>query len=899
MAKILNAPNVEVSRNPSTNVISKLRGTFVLPPRTVAGDESEAVLSFLKENAADLQFDTLQTNLALVQKTSLPTANVFRYQQLINSVPVYDSYVLVQTGDNAVKQIDLSMASTAAVAAPPASQLSADEATRRATAAVGSVELRSTRVEPKLWYFKARGGLRLAYEVLVLTQNPMHDWQLFVDAQTGEILQKMDIIQHLPDGTGMVFEPNPVVTAHDNTLRQPTATAAGCGFAGTALATIDAQRVSRTLRDLTLSGGKFKLEGPFAKIVEINSPTSAIPEEASATAFNYSSSDERFGAVNLYYNIDTIQRYVQSLGITTANNRQTSADPTCNSSGYSAFYSPGDKCLHMGISRPCNPDKAQESEAIVHEYGHAIQDNQVPGWGTPNPTTGRYETRAMGEGFGDILACVFFASFGGGFQREVFEDWAYSTNGTSGLRRVDGTKVYPTNWLEPLDLNTNNPKYREHENGEIWSAALWNIYRAIGGDSVNLADRNAARDALLKTVIQSHHLLLPSASMPDAAEAILRTHADAPEYRGQYLLPMLTSFHDRGILACSASADLFIHDTAADAGAETTTGNFWNSPDLWITNTDVPNSTAANHVNPEHGQDNWFHAKVTNKGTQTARAFVVTFNVKAWAGTQFVYPADFTTSFVSAAVGFNLAPGASTVVKAKWPAGMVPPVGTHACWLSSVFMPTDPTAAGKHVWESNNLAQKNLTIVDLKPGDSFIMPFQLANSLVRLPQKLRLEVLRPREFANAPVSILHSNQLEISKLFSFTDPIAINPRIGAIGNQPLAPISPLQGGIKVAVGPVATPVAIGGSATQTAPLTASGSFLARQSTLSGNEISFAAGLSAGFPVVLQPGQLQTFNLKVAAPATARPGDSFDINLVQRDENNTITGGITVTVNVRG
>src|SRR5262249_32580208 len=260
----------------------------------------------------------------------------------------------------------------------------------------GDVKLRGTKPDPVKMYLPTDAGLKLSYKVLIPTQEPMHDWQIFVDANSGEILSKEDIIKHLPDGSGFVFDPNPVVTANNNTLRQPTATmAGGCAYAGSSAATIDAQRATRTLKDLTLASGVHTLSGPYAKIVDISAPTSTIPTEANANNFNYSSSDERLGAVNLYYHIDTIQRYIQSLGITTANNRQTNADPAV--SGFSAYYSPIDKSLHMGVSRPCHPDKSQEGDAIIHEYGHAIQDNQVPGWGGTNPTTGRNETGAMGE----------------------------------------------------------------------------------------------------------------------------------------------------------------------------------------------------------------------------------------------------------------------------------------------------------------------------------------------------------------------------------------------------------------------------------------------------------------------------------------------------------------------
>ena len=130
------------------------------------------------------------------------------------------------------------------------------------------------------------------------------------------------------------------------------------------------------------------------------------------------------------------------------------------------------------------------------------------------------------------------------------------------------------------------------------------------------------------------------------------------------------------------------------------------------------------HQNPKHGQDNWFYARVSNRGTFNARAFVVTFNVKPWAGTQFVYPPDF-VPYISAAVAFNLAPGGSTIVKAKWPSALVPASGAgDQCLLASVYMPTDVSPTGKHVWEHNNLAQKNVTIVNLMANDSTTILFQ-------------------------------------------------------------------------------------------------------------------------------------------------------------------------------
>ena len=156
--------------------------------------------------------------------------------------------------------------------------------------------------------------------------------------------------------------------------------------------------------------------------------------------------------------------------------------------------------------------------------------------------------------------------------------------------------------------------------------------------------------------------------------------------------------------------DLWLRDAAADPGADAWGGEFWDSPDLWIRNADDDLTT---HQSPEHGQDNWFYARVRNKaGAGAATHFVVTFHARGFAGTEFLYPNDFLPS-IAAKAEFDLAPGATRVVKARWPRHLVPAAGTHTCLLASVLTRSDLPVAGRHVWEHNNLAQKNLMVVDL------------------------------------------------------------------------------------------------------------------------------------------------------------------------------------------
>jgi hypothetical protein len=897
-----NVANLSVERYPNGR-LKRLRGEVSLPH---AESLDAAVRAFLEarhveHHPAALAAPAGSRTIELRQEAQTPIGTILRYQTCLNGIPVHQAWTVVHVDPNKrLRQVEYSHPADLSAPTDAGTKLSPEQAYDAALKSLGQVQLRkSANREARKVYFDAGKGasqpaLTLSYLVEIPTQLPMHDWQIIIDADTGAILSKEDVIKHAADGSGLVFDPNPVTTKMDNSIRQPTATAAGgCAYNGSALSVIDAQRVTRTLRDLTLSGGVYTLEGPYVKITQITDPTSTIPTEANPNNFNYSSSDERFGAVTLYYHIDTIQRYLQSIGITTANNRQTSADPAVSDLGYSAYYSPIDKSLHMGISRPCHPDKSQDGKASIHEYGHAIQDNQVPGWGGTNPGTGRNETGAMGEGFGDSLACIFFANFSNGFQRETFEDWPYVENGANGLRRVDGTKVYPTSWVGEV-----------HADGEIWSAALWNIYRTVGGDSMNPADKLAARDAVLKSVVLSHHLLATNATMPSGAEAVMTTHAALDDYRGRYLTQMLDSFHNRGLLLCDAKADLFIRDDPGDTGAEPFVGPvFWESPDLWVRNADDGGTT---HQDPKFGQDNYFYARVTNRGTVAARAFVVSFNVKPWAGVQFLYPGDFTPC-ISANVGFNLAPGVSTILQAKWPAALIPPTGTHVCLLGQVYTPTDTSPAGSHVWDKNNLAQKNITIAAAGPGDMAKIRFQIGNLRQHETTLYNLELLRPVNLAAIAVTITAGNSEATRALFTSADHFQ-PPHDGAAAAVPSRITFRDHATVEMAVGGAASPVKInfapgssldlGDSERAAAPEPAKFPKQAKMiSTPAGAAIEFFPGKLVGFPVALRGGTQSTCEMQIAVPRNAKPKEVLKFHVVQRNTGGKVVGGISVEVHV--
>ena len=143
-----------------------------------------------------------------------------------------------------------------------------------------------------------------------------------------------------------------------------------------------------------------------------------------------------------YYWITQAQRYIQSLGFgsTLPNvNKRQQLLRIDQFGGDNSFYRDGTGKLTITLGKG-GVDDAEDAEVIVHEYGHSVQDDQVPGFGsTP-------EAGAIGEAFGDYLAVTVSQHFAPTPDEPCVADWdstSYTRTTPHCLRRIDGTKLYP------------------------------------------------------------------------------------------------------------------------------------------------------------------------------------------------------------------------------------------------------------------------------------------------------------------------------------------------------------------------------------------------------------------------------------------------------------------------
>ena len=184
------------------------------------------------------------------------------------------------------------------------------------------------------------------------------------------------------NGSGRVFLPNPVAQLQ----RQGLTDQKDADYA--------ALQAAYRIVTLTNLDGSGYLRGDWANV---RNSTGDLAFSSSLT-FRYGRSDDRFEQVMAYYWVTEAQKYIQSLGFGSRFRpvNKESQDLRINQWGADNSYS-WDKhdVLRFGKG---GVDDAEDAEVILHEYGHAIHDSQVAGFGSS------LEAGSIGEGFGDYWA---------------------------------------------------------------------------------------------------------------------------------------------------------------------------------------------------------------------------------------------------------------------------------------------------------------------------------------------------------------------------------------------------------------------------------------------------------------------------------------------------------------
>jgi hypothetical protein len=444
--------------------------------------------------------------------------HIYRYGQTISGVPVIDAGVVVTdaASGRAGLAADSSAAKLGDVGEARISRASALATARRA----GGIGELSTRPLARLAVAK-RGGGTLVWQTELTSERPIADQQVLIDARSGKVLKETDMLKAAgSDIAARLYDTNAVMANNGYS--------GGIKDAGDKDSNLlTGLRVPVTLTNLTNSKGC--LSGRWAE-----ARLGRKKNKVCKSSRNFSSvkrHDDRFEALMAYFFVNRAQVYIRGLDIGEKINQRkqfvkVNAIPDDNS-----FYSPGDRRMTLGTG---GVDDGEDGDVITHEYGHAVQDNQLPGFG------GNFAGSSFGEGFGDYLAAAVSAEEAPQ-PAAPFRDWNSCMFEWDATSYTNNQCARRTNTTLTKTQAVNQADGDPHIVGEAWSSGLWSLRAALGDDL-------AGHSVMDRVVLESHFLLPdPNPTFSEGAAALL--DADVQLYGGTHCGAIRTEMVNREFLS--------------------------------------------------------------------------------------------------------------------------------------------------------------------------------------------------------------------------------------------------------------------------------------------------------------------------------------------------------------
>lgn len=369
-------------------------------------------------------------------------------------------------------------------------------------------------------------------------------------------------------------------------------------------------------------------------------------------------------------------------------------------------------------------------------------------------------------------------------------------------------------------------------------------------------------------------------------------------------------------------ADIMIKDAPADNGNEPFSGgNFWDFSDIVVRIQDdgvfVPGDPAKSK-NVERGQANYIYVRVTNNGPREARNVTVSTRITPFVGTQFVYPQDWTlvdamhvnptpitASFASIPAGgtamatFRIE-AAQTESLYGWQYGS----SWHPCLLAQVNADNDyafataPLTGDPISARRNNLAQRNLSVIDVLGGAGASFPF-IAGNLFNAERTMSLVIDRRRLPQGMPLVLSLDDDGRDFPQVDFETPV-VDGQHDSCGDEGLVFLERTR--IKTRLGCCGGVLTLEkGSRFDCAKPRRLG-----QVTVVGGEVVLRDGKRyvevkesvVTVKVEKAPNAIYPLSLKTTIPATAESGRQFFLQVAQQTDQGVTVGGASMVYQVK-
>jgi len=410
-----------------------------------------------------------------------PGGETLRYYQFIGETKIWDHEVLVHFDlEGNVSYYD---STCKLFSGQPINRIliTKTESIQKSNKANNLVESQIGFQDSMIYLINSNGVLRYQYRVITNPLSGVASWEVWVDAETGEVSTPIDnaIYHHknrpfpkkaisklfplannmsVVSGTAKIYNPDP--------LSQTQHAYAG-NYSDNNDATnvdLDNARVSVTLPEIDLTSGVYKLKSSFVEIKDFEAPNKGLFTQATS-AFIFNRNQDGFEAVNAFYHLDNSLRYInQTLGITcrpSLNSGVLQFDPSGLSAADNSHYLPATDQIAFGEG---GVDDAEDADVLLHEFGHGIHD-----WMTNGSSS---SAQGLGEGSGDYWAQSYSRSLNQWPSTADAYQWMFSWDGHNTYwdgRVTNYDAIYPSGLVNDL-----------HTDGQIWATALMRIWDTLG-----------------------------------------------------------------------------------------------------------------------------------------------------------------------------------------------------------------------------------------------------------------------------------------------------------------------------------------------------------------------------------------------------------------------------------
>ena len=457
------------------------------------------------------------------------------------------------------------------------------------------------------------GAYRAATEVLFTSHvaGMQMNWHAVIDYLTDSLLYITALYENV-DATGYVYDHDPVTATGDTSILPSSSTAV-----------LNGPRNPRSLASV----GPPDLNGVYVEVQDLL-PVPSAPPTSPAGKFDYDADTDDFSAVNAYHHSDGVFRMVEEMGFdmnvyfdgtqfpVPVDHRGSSG--CVNAAAWGNPNNDGLGSFTYGLVEAGQPvGIATDVRVVLHEFGHAILWDNVH-----SPNFG------FAHSCGDSLAAVLCDPRSKAPDRFLTFPWVAAIP-----RRHDRDIAGGWAWRGNMDDGG-------YQSEQILSTSHFRAYRSLGGDHLDVCEREWASRYLTFLMIHAVGTLTP-ATNPGAPEAwsdrlqlcdrvteVFEGHPGAAVHK-----VIRWAFEQQGAYPAAGASrpvttigeppryDIYIND--GREGEYEFTLDWCHTQDVW--NRNCPDGYPA-HQAPIPGIENHAYVIVRNRGTEyvkkgTVRAF--------------------------------------------------------------------------------------------------------------------------------------------------------------------------------------------------------------------------------------------------------------------------------------